>query len=58
MNANAFFQLYDHHFEENRKLWDLTAQLSDEEFRQNWEYSRSLRTRGGGYARLSWEAAR
>jgi uncharacterized damage-inducible protein DinB len=40
MNANAFRHLYDYHFSENRKTWEHAAQLSDEQFTQNWDYSR------------------
>ncbi|MCL4252364.1 MAG: DinB family protein [Anaerolineae bacterium] len=40
MNADAFRQLYDYHFSENRKLWDryITA-LTDDQFTQKIEYS-------------------
>ncbi len=40
MNAEAFHHFYEYHFSENRKLWDGAAQLSEEQFAQNWDYSR------------------
>jgi uncharacterized damage-inducible protein DinB len=40
MNADAFRQFYEYHFSENHKLWEGAAQLSDEQFTQNWDYSR------------------
>jgi uncharacterized damage-inducible protein DinB len=40
MNADAFRQLYDYHFAENRKLWDAyVAPLSQEQFTQSVPYS-------------------
>lgn len=40
MNADAFRQLYDYHFRENRKIWDLyISRLSDEQFTQPVDYS-------------------
>ncbi|HMO58824.1 MAG TPA: DinB family protein [Roseiflexaceae bacterium] len=39
MNADAFRQLYDYHFAENRKLRDLTDGLSAEQFTQSAGYS-------------------
>lgn len=40
MNADAFRQLYDYHFHENRKLWNLCASaLSQEQFTQPTAYS-------------------
>ncbi|MFZ0532005.1 MAG: DinB family protein [Anaerolineales bacterium] len=40
MNANAFHQLYDYHFHENRKIWDTyITSLSHEQFTQNMDYS-------------------
>jgi len=40
MNANAFHQLYDYHFHENRKIWDTyIISLSHEQFTQNMDYS-------------------
>ena len=40
MNADAFRQFYNYHFEENRKLWEQVASLSPERFLQPIEYSR------------------
>lgn len=40
MNADAFRQLYDYHFRENRKLWDYASQLTEEQFREPAGYSR------------------
>jgi uncharacterized damage-inducible protein DinB len=41
MNANAFRQLFDYHFAENRKIWDrYVSSLSDEQFTQHAGYSR------------------
>ncbi len=40
MNANAFRQIYDYHFTENRKIWDsYVTRLSYEQFIQNVDYS-------------------
>jgi uncharacterized damage-inducible protein DinB len=39
MNADAFRHFYDYHFSENRKLWDFTASLSDDQFTQDVGYS-------------------
>jgi uncharacterized damage-inducible protein DinB len=39
MNADAFRQLYDYHFAENRKLWELTSRLSSEQFTHPASYS-------------------
>jgi uncharacterized damage-inducible protein DinB len=40
MNADAFRYLYDYHFAENHKLWDLCFQdLSFTQFTQNVDYS-------------------
>lgn len=40
MNANAFRQLYDYHFAENRKLWDTYVMpLTPEQFTQFVAYS-------------------
>lgn len=40
MNADAFRQLYDYHFAENRKLWDAyVVPLSQEQFTQPVPYS-------------------
>ncbi len=40
MNADAFRQLYDYHFTENRKIWDrYVTQLPPEQFRQDVAYS-------------------
>jgi uncharacterized damage-inducible protein DinB len=40
MNANAFRQVYDYHFAENRKLWeDYITPLSHEQFTQGVGYS-------------------
>ncbi len=40
MNADAFRQLYNYHFAENRKTWDqYVLSLSAEQFRQPVEYS-------------------
>lgn len=39
MNADAFRHLYAYHFRENRKIWDLVATLSDDQFRQQSPYS-------------------
>lgn len=41
MNADAFRQLYDYHFSENRKLWDSCIMaLSQKQFTQPVGYSR------------------
>jgi uncharacterized damage-inducible protein DinB len=39
MNADAFRHFYGYHFRENRKLWNYISQLSDEQFRQQVDYS-------------------
>jgi uncharacterized damage-inducible protein DinB len=40
MNADAFRQLYDYHFRENRKLWDsYITSLSQEDFTRHSAYS-------------------
>ncbi len=40
MNADAFRHFYDHHFAENRKIWEpYVASLSYEPFTQNAGYS-------------------
>ena len=40
MNANAFRHLYNYHFAENRKLWDLAlTSLSDEQFSRGVAYA-------------------
>jgi len=40
MNADAFRQLYDYHFSENRKIWDTCVMpLSQEQFIQDASYS-------------------
>jgi uncharacterized damage-inducible protein DinB len=40
MNADAFRQLYDYHFRENRKLWDIyITSLSQDQFTQPVAYS-------------------
>ena len=40
MNADAFRQLYDYHFSENRKIWDTyILPLSQEQFTQPVDYS-------------------
>lgn len=40
MNADAFRQLYEYHFAENRKIWDAhIAPLTPEQFAQPVEYS-------------------
>ena len=40
MNANAFRQIFNYHFSENRKIWDNTiTQLSQEQFAQDAPYS-------------------
>lgn len=40
MNADAFRQLYDYHFDENRKLWDDSIMaLSQEQFTRKHDYS-------------------
>ncbi len=40
MNADAFRQLYDYHFAENRKLWDAwIASLPEEQFTRRVDYS-------------------
>jgi uncharacterized damage-inducible protein DinB len=40
MNADAFRQLYEYHFAENRKIWDdCVMPLSDEQFTQAVNYS-------------------
>jgi uncharacterized damage-inducible protein DinB len=40
MNANAFRHFYEYHFTENRKLWELAASLTWEQFAQPVNYSR------------------
>ena len=40
MNADAFRQLYDYHFSENRAVWDkYVMTLSDAQFTQDVDYS-------------------
>ena len=39
MNANAFRHLYNYHFSENRKVWEVASQLSYEEFTREVGYS-------------------
>ncbi len=40
MNADAFRQLYDYHFAENRNLWDwFIASMPQEQFTQQHDYS-------------------
>ena len=40
MNADAFRQFYEYHFEENRKIWHrYVVPLSDEQFTEGSDYS-------------------
>ena len=39
MNPNTFRHLYEYHFSENHKLWDLIQPLSQEQFTHEFGYS-------------------
>lgn len=39
MNPNTFRHLYEYHFSENHKLWDLIIPLSQEQFTHDFGYS-------------------
>jgi uncharacterized damage-inducible protein DinB len=39
MNADAFRHFFNHHFSENRKIWEHIASLSFEQFTQAVNYS-------------------
>ena len=39
MDANAFRHFYNYHFAENRRIWEYTTSISQEQFTQDFGYS-------------------